>query len=108
LAPADEAAFAGPNAVILLNWASVGILDEDEWYVVRLRWTDSEEAQPLFIWTKMTSWRVPAGLYVSGSDQAQRFRWRVLVVRQTGVTEDGMRIGTEIRPGSDVRVFYWK
>ncbi len=108
LAPADEAPFAGPNAVILLNWASVGILDEDEWYVVRLRWTDSEEEQPQLFWTKGTSWRVPASLYISGADQAQRWRWRVLVVRQTGMTEGGMRIGIEIRPASDARVFFWE
>jgi len=108
LAPADEAVFTGPNAVILLNWASVGILDDDEWYVVRLRWTDSEEEQPLLIWTKMTSWRVPASLYVGGLDEPLRWRWRILVVRQTGVTEGGVRIGIEIRPSSDARVFYWK
>jgi len=108
LAPADEAVFEGPGAFILLNWASVGILDEDEWYVVRLRWTDSEEEQAHFFWTKTTSWRVPARLYVSGSDQAQRWRWRVLVVRQTGVTENGIRLGEPIRPESDARVLYWR
>jgi LysM repeat protein len=108
LAPADAATFVGPGAIILLNWASVGILDDDEWYVVRLRWTDSEEEEPLFFWTKATSWRVPARLYVGGSDQAQRWRWRVLVVHQTGVTENGVPLGVEIRPGSDPRVFYWK
>ncbi|MBN1136250.1 MAG: LysM peptidoglycan-binding domain-containing protein [Anaerolineae bacterium] len=108
LAPADEATFEGPGAVILLNWASMGILDEDEWYVVRLRWTDSEEEQPLFFWTKVTSWRMPANLYVSGLDQPQRWRWRVLVVRRTGVAEDGTWIGEEFRPASNARVFYWK
>jgi len=108
LAPADEAAFEGPDTVILLRWASVGILHEDEWYVVRLRWTDSEEEQPEFFWTKATSWRVPASLYVGSSDQVQRWRWRILVVRQTGEAEDGTPIGIEIRPASDARVFYWK
>jgi LysM repeat protein len=108
LAPADEAAFEGPDAVILLNWASVGILHDDEWYVVRLRRTDSEEEQPQYIWTKVTSWRVPASLYAGGLDEPLRWRWRILVVRQTGVTENGIRIGIEIRPGSDARVFYWK
>ncbi len=108
LAPANEVTFEGPNAVILLNWASVGILDENEWYVVRLRWTDSEEEQPLYFWTKATSWRVPANLYISGADQAQRWRWRVLVVRRTGIAENGMWIGDEFRPSSDARVFYWK
>jgi LysM repeat protein/predicted nucleic acid-binding Zn ribbon protein len=107
LAPADEAVFEGPGAVILLNWASVGILDEDEWYVVRLRRTGSEKEQPWF-WTKATSWRVPSRLYVGGSDQAQRWRWQVLVMRQTGVTEYGTRLGEPIRPESDPRVFYWR
>lgn len=108
LAPADGASFEGPDAVILLNWASIGILDEDEWYVVRLRWTDSEEGQPLHFWTKATSWRVPASLYVSGAEQAPRWRWRVLVVRRTGIAENGIWIGDELRPNSDARVFHWK
>ena len=108
LAPADNASFEGPNAFIMLIWASVGILDEDEWYVVRLRWTDSEEEQPLHFWTKATSLRVPASLYVSGADQAQRWRWRVLVVRRTGVDENGNWVGEELRPANDARIFNWK
>jgi len=108
LAPAENATFVGPNAFILLNWASVGILHEDEWYVVRLRWTDLEEEKPLYIWTKATSWRVPSNLYVSDAGQMQRWRWRILVMRQTGVAEDGTRIGEEIRRGSNARVFYWQ
>jgi LysM repeat protein len=108
LAPPEDAVFEGPGAVILLNWASVGILDQDEWYVLHLRWTDSEEGRPIFIWTKATSWRVPASLYVSGLGQPQRWRWRVLVMRRTGVAENGAWIGDEFRPGSEPRAFYWK
>jgi hypothetical protein len=108
LAPHDEAAFEGADAAILLNWASVGILDEDEWYVVRVRRTGLlAELLPL-VWTKATSWRLPSDLYVEGLDEPQRFHWQVSIMRQTGVAENGAWLGEQISPSSEVRTFSWK
>lgn len=108
LVPADGAVFEGRDSVILLIWTSVGILDEDEWYVVRLRWADAEPGEALLYWTKATSFRVPSDAYAPGSGESQRWRWRVLVMRRTSTAEDGTWIGEEIRPASATRAFYWK
>jgi LysM repeat protein len=105
LAPQDGITFEGPDAVILLNWASVGILDTDEWYVVRLRRTG--EPLPL-VWTKATSWRLPRELYVEGLAEPQRFFWQVSVMRQTGASDDGTWLGTEISSPGNTRTFYWQ
>lgn len=108
LAPADEAEFEGPEVTILLTWASVGILDEEEWYVVRLRRSGAVAEQLPLVWTKATSWRLPAGLYVGGLDTAQRFTWQVMVMRQTGVAEDGTWTGEAASPSSGTRTFAWR
>jgi hypothetical protein len=108
LGPPHGAAFEGADTVILLNWASVGILTEDEWYVIRLRRTGAVTEQLPQVWTKTTSWRLPAELFVEGLDEPQRFHWQVSVMRQTGVSEDGRQTGRLISAGAAVRTFTWK
>jgi LysM repeat protein len=115
LSPANGATFEGSSAAIRLVWASVGILDDDEWYVIRLRrgeadekWDESANRNVHLYWTKATSFRVPAALYVQAGGAAQRWQWRVLVMRHTGTDKNGNWIGEEIRPSSANRAFYWK
>jgi LysM repeat protein/predicted nucleic acid-binding Zn ribbon protein len=108
LAPPQNTAFEGADRVIILNWASVGILGEDEWYTVRVR-RSGAVAQVLPVeWTKVTSWRLPAELYIEGLTEPQRFNWQVYIMRQTGVDEDGDWLGEQISPAGEVRTFTWK
>jgi LysM repeat protein len=106
LAPPEGTALEGADTVILLNWTSVGILDEDEWYVVRLRRMDPRAVQPPLAWTKATSWRVPAEFY--GGDRASNFRWQVSIMRQTGTDSDGAWTGEGQSPSSETRTFSWR
>jgi LysM repeat protein/predicted nucleic acid-binding Zn ribbon protein len=108
LGPPDETAFEGADTVILLNWASVGILGEDEWYVVRARRTGLVVQLLPLVWTKATSWRLPADLYIEGLDEPQRFYWQVSVMQQTGLAEDGTPLGEQISASGEVRTFTWK
>lgn len=108
LAPPDGTAFEGADTVILLNWTSVGILDEDEWYVLRLRRSSVIVEQLPLVWTKATSWRLPADYYVASLNEAQEFHWQVMIMRQTGEQGDGTRIGEQISPSGEVRTFTWK
>ncbi len=108
LSPPDGMAFEGENAAILLSWASVGILRPDEWYVIRMRRSGAVAQQLPPVWTKATSYRLPADLYVAGLEEPQRFYWQVVVMRQTGETEDGMPQGEQISPSSGTRTFTWK
>ena len=107
LAPADGQVFRGVDAVIVLNWASVGILAEDEWYVLRLRYEAQGAAQPPSVWTKTTSWRVSADLYPPSDVEPRLLHWDVTVMRQTGAGPGGTPEGVAISPVSSTRSFYW-
>lgn len=108
LSPAEGLTFEGPDSVILLTWASVGILKPDEWYVVRLRRSSVIAKQPALAWTKATSWRLTPDLHVPGLAEPQRFTWQVMVMRQTGVAEDGSWTGERLSPLGESRTFYWQ
>lgn len=108
LGPPDGSAFEGPEATILLNWASVGILEPDEWYVVRLRRSGVAYVQPESVWTKTTAWKLPSDYFAVGLVEPQRFRWQVIVMRETSVLEDGTQVGEEISPPSEARTFSWR
>ena len=86
----------------------MGILAEDKWYVVRLRRTGAVAQQLPPVWTKSTAWRLPAEYYVAGLEAPQRFFWQVLIMRQTGVDEDGAWTGEQISPTGEARTFYWR
>jgi len=108
LTPPDGASFEGAEATIVLNWASVGILKPEEWYVVRLERLSERTKQLPLVWTRATSWRVPAELYGAGQARPLRFRWQVLVMRRTGTAEDGTWLGQVISPPGEARTFFWK
>lgn len=108
LSPAEGLTFEGPDSVILLSWASVGILQADEWYAVRLRRSGVIAKQPSLVWTKATSWRLTPDLYVPGLAEPQRFTWQVMIMRQNGVAEDGSWVGERISVAGESRTFYWQ
>jgi LysM repeat protein len=131
LDPAEGEVFRGKEADIVLNWASVGILAEDEWYILRLRLMTEPVYQHPSVWTKVTSWRVPASLHplalpfdpstglrtssaqdklrtsLSAEAESHLFRWDVTVVRHTGTRPDGKPEGIAISPMSATRSFFW-
>jgi len=115
LDPAEAEIFRGEEAGIVLNWASVGILAEDEWYILRLRLMAEPIYQHPSVWTKTTSWRVPASLHPSAlfktdlsvEPESHLFRWDVTVVRHTGTRPDGKPDGIAISPMSVTRSFFW-
>jgi LysM repeat protein len=115
LDPAEGESFRGEEADIVLNWASVGILAEDEWYILRLRLMTEPVYQHPSVWTKVTSWRVPASLHPSTllrtgpsvETESHLFRWDVTVVRHTGTRPDGKPDGIAISPMSATRSFFW-
>jgi LysM repeat protein len=100
LSPPDEAVFGGPDAAIVLEWASVGLLRSDEWYELQL---DRSGMEPVVLRTWTTTYRVPADLYPPPGEPVREFRWQVRVVRRIRGTDE-YEIASE--PGS-VRVFGW-
>ncbi len=107
LAPPDGTMFE-EDEIILLNWASVGILAEDEWYVLRLRIVQGEEDQSTDVWTRATAWRVPAELHPLPEAKSHLFSWDVTVMRHTGTRPDGTWQGVPVGPSSPSWTFTWR
>ena len=80
LNPADDAVLSG-GAPVLLQWASVSVLADDEWYEVSL-WQPAGGVVSSTIRTRATAWRVPMDLLEEAEADAPEFRWRVQVVRE--------------------------
>ena len=110
IGPEDGHIFSnGREQEVILRWESAGPLAADEWYAVRLSWSESGVfAQRGGDNVKDTSWLVPAWLYYGKADQAthRAYQWYVYVERVTQ-SADGRRIGEPLSPFSDKRTFYW-
>lgn len=104
LSPADGALFEEEGAAIVLTWASVGILRQDQAYLVELETPGS--GSPVTHTTQGTSWRLPSELWPTGP--LRTLAWRVTVVQ--GVNPDSDQ-PTEWNPRSlpsETRQFTWQ
>lgn len=107
LGPPDGRTFEGRDMAVLLNWTSVGILEADEWYVVRVRVSGPAGVTEVEEWVKPTSWRLPDALRPPAEGEPQNYLWDVAVRRQTGTDKDGQATGTDVSPRSVTRSFIW-
>ena len=103
LGPPDGAIFVGDDASITLQWASVSILNANEWYQVALFHSPSNIPVEK-IYTRTTAWRVPLDLItVAGTGE---FRWQVQVVRES-LNQNDRLIYIKTSDLSQERVFTW-
>jgi LysM repeat protein len=105
LHPRNGADFHGPDAVIALQWSSVGILDAREYYQVELIVPTGGEKKTIQAFMKSTVWRVPAELFPPETVEDRTFSWRVVVVRQVILDSDPNRI---ISSAGRRRTFTWE
>ena len=98
LHPQDRAVFKGREASIVLQWASIGILKEDEWYEARVWVRGEEDAHRA--WTKASSWQLPDSVYPVV--EPDMFYWDVAVVRRS------MQQVVRLSPRSPARCFSWR
>lgn len=77
LAPTNGSLIVGPQIRVVLNWTSVGVLNEDEWYLVRV-WRADDDVEAIENWTKATSWRLPVSMYPK-DEATHHLIWQVLV-----------------------------
>lgn len=80
LYPPDGAVFGGPDAVIVLQWASVAVLRPNEWYEL---WIVRPGMPIIRVKTRATAYRLPADLFPPPGSQAREIQWEVRVVRET-------------------------
>jgi LysM repeat protein len=106
LSPPDGAVIVGSNTPILLQWASVSVLDNDEWYKLALSQPAGGTISTT-VYTRVTSWRVSPDLLPADEGDAWEFQWQVQVVREVrGQTEESMY--EEAGALSAVRSFTWR
>ncbi|MFP3897549.1 MAG: hypothetical protein ACLFV5_12035, partial [Anaerolineales bacterium] len=101
LAPPHGSMVKGKDEDVILNWTSVGVLADDEWY--RLYLWPAEEDEPVVEWTKATSWRVPPEMY-PGQGMLNAIHWQVTVV----VRADEEAEGVPISLPSERYTFMWR
>jgi LysM repeat protein len=102
LYPADGAVLAEREAPVLLQWVSVSVLRDNEWYEVSLSQPSGGVVSGT-IRTRATAWRVPLDLLQKAESEASEFRWRVQVVRE--IAEDTYEaVGAPSRH----RTFVWQ
>lgn len=108
--PPDQQIFFGRDPFVVLSWEPAGQLAAEEWYAVRLSWSEKGTfSQRGGNNLKETSWRVPADFYYGKADQetGRAYEWYVYVERVTE-TQDGQRVGEPASRFSESRVFYWQ
>lgn len=111
LGPPEGHEFRGDQAElpILLNWLSVGMLAEDEWYSITVRHVVSEEAEgeQTAEFTKANSFHVSTELRPSTDVGSHLFEWEVRVVRLTDTEIEGSPEVVPIGRESETRTFSW-
>lgn len=105
LSPANGAVIASAGEPFL-RWAAVGLLEQDEWYVVRLWPADPGLPAPPTYWTKGTSWRVGSEWRPSEMTRGRRYFWQVAVIRAQGEGAS-RRVLEATSPFSEIRSFTW-
>lgn len=100
--PTNGAYLRGADVLPLLNWTSVGILAEDEWYRLRV-WGPGERETPVVFYTKATSYRLTERVYPQGRRLRQIY-WDITVVR---LAAEGT-IEIPQSPASEEHVFTWR
>jgi LysM repeat protein len=104
LSPADGAVFEGEDAMILLAWTGVGILGDNQMYLVELE-TPNRTA-PVTYATQGTSWRLPPDLWPT--DRRQPLAWRVTVVQQANPASEEPPVWEPLSPPTQTRYFVWQ
>jgi LysM repeat protein len=105
LSPPDGATIETGNGPVLIQWASIGILDADEWYAATLSFSAGRAVSTTH-YTRATSWRVPYELLTLGAAGDGAFVWRVQVVKEA-TSGEGSTAYAEAGVASQTRRFTW-
>jgi LysM repeat protein len=103
LSPPNSIIFQGADAIIVLSWTSVGILRENQAYLVELE--TPAHADPIRYTTQATAWRLPLDLRPTG--RRRGLSWRVTVVEQSASDPD-VSAWEPISLPSETRHFVWQ
>jgi LysM repeat protein len=91
---------------VLLQWASVGVLQPNEWYVLQVLPRGPQARVFPTVWTKQTSHRIGVELAPDTGELAE-YDWLVSIVRVAS-TGEGRPTLEAASPPSEVRRFVWQ
>lgn len=106
LYPPPGTTFNGASAIVIIQWISAGILEEDEFYRVTLNVPTTEGPETKHAYVKSTAWRVPEEYFPPAEVENRRFNWSVAVVRQTEAEPHPAYV--MLSQPSETREFFWK
>lgn len=106
LSPAQGAEFSSEEP-ILLRWAAVGLLEEKQWYVLRVWLPDRSESPLPATWTKGTSFPLPADWQPTTDRASRELCWQVTVIQKTEEAGEDPELVT-VSPSSKIRCFRWR
>ncbi len=106
LLPADGSSFTLANDSITLQWASVGILRDNETYQVIVE-DVTDGSRRIVQYTSDTKFIVPSSFRPRDS-APHILRWWVTAVRQSGTDDSGQPIWTPAGAQAERRVFSWQ
>lgn len=106
LLPVDGAAFTLANDTVSLQWASVGLLRENEAYMITIEDVTSGTGKKLIDFVLDTKFVVPSS-FRPQENLPHIMRWWVVTVRQTGTDNNGDPIWNSAGTTSVQRVFSW-
>lgn len=106
LLPADGAPFTLADDSVTLQWASVGVLRENETYAVTVEDVTEGQGRKIVEYVTDTKFIVPSTFRPSDSTP-HVIRWWVLTVRQTNTDKDGNPVREPAGATSAPRVFTW-
>ena len=86
----------------------MGLLDDDEWYGLSVRYRHGGQDLETGAWLKETLWVVPNYLAGQADEPERKYQWDVVVVKEAGRDANGNRIGQEASPRSETRKFVWR
>jgi len=106
LLPRDGGAFTLDNDTVTLQWASVGTLRDNEFYLVTVVDITAGQNVELVETVKDTKFIVPT-TFRPTDNQPHIFMWTVISVAQIGVDEDGNPVYREGGARSEPNLFSW-
>jgi LysM repeat protein len=106
LYPPDGATFTGPTAMVMLQWISAGILEENEFYRVTLEFPTADGTETVQDYLRSTAWRAPEAYFPDPVLADRTCTWYVTIVRQTGTDLNPSYVN--LSQTSDKQTFVWR
>ncbi|MBS1250486.1 MAG: Autolysin [Chloroflexi bacterium] len=106
LLPSDGSYFSLEDTSVSLQWSSVGLINENEAYMVTVEDVTEGEGRKLVDYPTDTKFTVPSSFRPT-KNEPHVYRWWVTTVRQVDVDEEGNPVWEEAGETSETRVFTW-